>query len=225
MKRLSIKDIIKFRGKSAKDKKSFVTAFKAGKKEIDSEGGGDYWISCLSAISNSYKLNDIQPIVDKKDELEKKYEETEYERTKIMYKRNIDILYNYEDLDLKKWRPSKKMKILKKHKDDSILSIKGLPVQATPNHIFVFQKGGIGEIGGIWFIAKLNGYRKEELGMFADILHRYLKTHFSVDYQLNAKYCIAVDVFSNFDVNYSQLETGEIPIILNSTLDEIKGLM
>ena len=61
--------------------------------------------------------------------------------------------------------------------------------------------------------------------MFADILYRYLKTHFSEDYKLNAKYCIAVDVFSNFEVNYSQLEKGEIPIILNSTLDEIKDLM
>jgi hypothetical protein len=142
-----------------------------------------------------------------------------------MYKRNMGILYNYEDYDLKKWRPSKQIKLLKKNKDNSVLIIKGLEVYATPHHVFMFRKNNVEELGAIWFIAKLNGFRKDELGMFADILYRYLKTHFSKDYILNSKYCIAVDVFNKFEINYSQLEKEEIPLILNSTLDEIKKMI
>ncbi len=142
-----------------------------------------------------------------------------------MYKRNIGILYNYEDFDLKKWKPSKKIKFLKKHKNDSILTIKALQVQVIPHHVFTFQKNDVEEIGAIWFVAKLNGFKKEELGMFTDILYRYLKNHFSKDYILNSKYCIAVDVFNNFEVSYLQLEKGEVQLTLNSTLDEIKKLM
>lgn len=225
MKNLSIKSVIEFKGKSDRGKKNFATALKKDKAKVDTEGGGNYWVSCLSAIHNSFKLDDLQSIINRRGELEEKYGETEHKRTKTMYKRNIDILYNYEDFDLKKWKPSKKINFLKKHKDDSILNIKGLQIQATPNHVFTFQKNDVEEIGAIWFIAKLNGFRKDELGMFADILHRYLKTHFSKEYNLNSKYCIAVDVFNNFEINYSQLEKGEIPLILNSTLDEIKKLM
>ncbi len=109
-----------------------------------------------------------------------------------MYRRNIDILYNYEDFDLKKWRPSKTLGYLKKTKDHSVLTIKGLPVKATPHHVFSFTRNGIQEIGAIWFIAKLNGFKKVELGMFVEILYRYLKVHYSRKHDLNTKYCIAV---------------------------------
>lgn len=225
MEKLSIKRIIEFRSKSDKAKKSFATAIMVNKAKVETESGGDYWISCLSAINNSFKSNDVQSIIDKRNELEDKYKNTEYRRTKTMYRRNIDILSNYKDVDLKKWRPPKKTKFLKKHKEDSVLTIEGLQVLATPRHVFTFERNDIEEIGAIWFIAKLNGFKKDELGMFADILYRYLKTHFSKDYNVNAKYCIAVDVFTNAEVSYSQLEKGQISITLDSTLDAIKKLL
>jgi hypothetical protein len=225
MKKLSIKRIVEFRSKSDKAKKTFATALKTDKPNLDLEGGGDYWISCLSAISNSYKANDLQIIINKKDELEDKFKETVYARTKTMYRRNINLLSKFENFDSKKTRPSNKVKFLTKHKADSILTIKGLQVEATPHHVFTFKKNDIDQIGAIWFIAKLDGFEKNELGMFADILYRYLRSHFSKDYNLSSKYCIAVDVFNNLQVNYSQLEKGEIPIILDLTLDEIKKLM
>jgi|WetSurMetagenome_2_1015567.scaffolds.fasta_scaffold769838_1 hypothetical protein len=58
MRKLSIKDIIAFRGMSDVRKKTFALKLKTHKEKIDSEGGGDYWISCLSAISNGFKFND-----------------------------------------------------------------------------------------------------------------------------------------------------------------------
>jgi len=225
MRKLTSKEIVEFRSKSDRSKKSFVSALKIDKKSDKAESGGDYWISCLSAISSSFKQNNLNAIIDRKDELEEKHGEAEDKRTKTMYKRNIDILYNYEDFDFKKWRPTRKMEFLKKNKADSILTIKGLQVQAIPHHVFTYQKDEFEEVGAIWFIAKLNGFRKEELGIFADILYRYLNTHFSKDYNLNPKFCIAVDVFNNYEVNYSQIQRKEVSMLLNSTLDEIKKLM
>ena len=58
MKELSIKDIIDFRGKSDRSKKTFATNLKLETEKNETEGGGDYWVSCLSTISNSYKDND-----------------------------------------------------------------------------------------------------------------------------------------------------------------------
>jgi len=225
MKKLSIKKIIEFKAKSKRGKKNFASDLKIDKEKVKTDGGGDYWISCLSSISSSFQTNETQNIEDKIEELGGKHGEAEDKRIKDMYKRNIDILHNYKSFDFKKWKPSKKVAFLKKHKDDLTLTIKGLQVQIAPNHVFIFSKSDEKEIGAIWFIAKLKGFKKDELGMFTDILYRYLKTHYSKDYIINPKYCIAVDVFNNFEVNYSQLEKGEVSAILNPTLDEIKKLM
>jgi hypothetical protein len=225
MKALSIKSLIEFRGKTLKSKKSFATTIKTNRQEASGEGGGDYWISCLSAISRSFKLNDRQPILDRRAELEDRYENSTYERTKIMYKRNIDILYNYEDVELDQWRPAKQLTFLKRSRVDSVLTIKGLSVQVLPHYIFSFGRNEKKEIGAIWFVAKLGGLKKEELGMFADVLYRYLKSHFSKEYNLSEKYCIAVDVNKNYQLSYKQIEIDQVPLILNSTLDEVKSFM
>lgn len=148
MKKLSIKELIKFRNKSDRSKSTFARNLKFEKQEVNDEGGGDYWISCVSAISNSYKLNDLSFITDKRHELEGKHDETDHKRTKTMYKRNIDILYNFESMDFKKWRPSK-LTFAKKHKEDEILSINGLEVKAMPNHVFSFRRQDKNEIGAI----------------------------------------------------------------------------
>ncbi len=223
MKKLSIKDVIEFRNKSNQSKKSFVRNMKLDKK-ANQNSGGDYWISSLSAISNSFKSNDLQLIANKKFELEEKYKKAEYFRTKDMYKRNMDILRSYENYNFEKWKPSQEITFLKKYKENSIISVRGLEVKVTPNHVFSFKRNGVNEIGAIWFIAKLNGLRIDELGMFTDILHRYLKTHFK-NYQLNPMYCIAVDINSNYDVNYSELEKAEVPSILTSIIEEINMML
>jgi len=225
MKNLSIKDIIRFRGKSDVSKKYFASNIKIDIEKNSVGDGGNYWITSLSAISNSYKLNDLQFIHEKKYELEAKLENTEYKRTKTMYERNIAILYKYEDYDFRKLQPSGEIKFIKKHNIDSILTIKGLQIKATPTHVITFQNNDIKEVGAIWFIAQLDGYRQDELGMFTDILFRYLEKNYSKKYNINTQYCIAVDVINNFDVSYLKLQNGEIPSILDKTLDELTKLM
>jgi hypothetical protein len=59
--------------KQNRAKKNFVNSLKAKEVKGDTEGGGDYWVICLSAISNGCKLNKLQPIIDKRVELEEKY--------------------------------------------------------------------------------------------------------------------------------------------------------
>jgi len=224
MKKLSIKTIIKFRNKPEKSKKNFVNAFKVEKPVVKTEGGGDYWIICLSAISNSFKSGDLQNILDKKDEVAEKFREEAKTLTKNMYQRNMTILNNYKDYEIKKWRP-KEIELVSKNKDHSVLTLKGLEIQVTPQHVFKMKKNDTEEIGAIWFIAKLGGFKKDELGMFADILYRYLRTHHAKTYSINPKYCIAVDVFNKIDISYLHLEEGRVASVLNATLDEIKKLI
>ena len=76
-------------------------------------------------------------------------------------------------------------------------------------------------MGAICFIAKQSRFHKEELEMLADILFKYLKTHYSNHYDLNPKYCIAVDVFKNITLTSAELESGKIRL----TLNEIKELI
>ncbi len=225
MKKLSIKDIIDFRGKSDRSKKTFVTNLKLEieKKEIDS--GGDYWVSCLSTISNSYKNNDSALINDKIYELENKFEVHENKNIKTMYERNISILYGFENFDFKLWKPKEEITFLKKHKSDFLQNIKGLQIKAIPQHVFSYESENVNFVGAIWFIAKLGGYQKDEIGMFTDILFRYLKNTYSKKYDLSPIYCIAVDTVNNISVNYRELQEGKVPLLLDKTIDEIKKLI
>ncbi|TLX72613.1 hypothetical protein E9993_17405 [Labilibacter sediminis] len=224
MRKLSIKQLIEFSGKSDKSKKTFALNLQIDKQKQDSDGGGDYWVSCLSAISNSFKYNDNSIILDKIHQLEEKFEETDYKRTKDMYERNISILYKFEDIDFRKWMPAEGFDIIKKHKSDFLLDISGLQVQALPHHVFTF-KNDDEEIGAIWFIAKLEGYNKYELAMFTDILYRYMNQTYSKNYKINSDFCIAVDVVNVINLSYTQIMEEKIPLRLDLTIDEIKKLM
>jgi len=224
MKKLTIKKIIEFRGKTDKAKKKFATDLKANKAEPKPKSGGDYWQIAVSAIAKAYKQKDLQIITDKIKEFEEKMPGVKHPATRIQYKANIELLNKYENFDFKKWTPNQKIRTEKNHK--TVLTTRDLLVESAPQHVYSFgKKDDQNEIGGIWFIAKKDGYKIEEMGMFADILSRYLKSQYGKDYTLNPRYCIAVDLVGNYNVNYSQLQSGEVSPLLNKTIDEIKKLM
>ncbi len=100
-----------------------------------------------------------------------------------------------------------------------------LLIESAPQHVYSIGKDDQNEIGGIWFIAKKDGYKIEEMDLFADIPSRYLKSQYGKDYTLNPRYCIAVDLVGNYNINYSQLQSGEVFPLLNNTIDEINKLM
>lgn len=221
MRDITIRDLIAYRRKFDAGKRKFANDLYLDFEKSDKDGGGNYWICCTSAIVNCFKSNNLQFIIDKINDLEYKYEKTENERTKIMYKRNLSILYNYEAFDFSDLKPIPRLTFLKKHKEDAILNVSGLQIRVTPDCVYSFISNSNNEIGAIWFIAKLDGYDEDELGMFADILFRYLNQIFSKSYTINPKYCIAVDIVKNNVVKFSSIQNQEIPAILDSTIAEI----
>jgi len=94
--------------------------------------------------------------------------------------------------------------------------------EAKPCHIYTFSEHNSEEIGAVWFIVKLKGFNKSELGMFTDIIYRFLDKHYSKDFYVNPKYCIAIDLFNGQEVNYTDIKNGEIPILIDSTIEELK---
>jgi len=223
MREISIKDLITYRRKLDAGKRKFVNDLNMNfeKKVNDDGGGGNYWICCTSAIVNCFKTNNLQFIIDKIDELKYKLEQSDIDKTKIMYRRNISILNNYEAFDFSDFKPISKLTFLKKHKNDSILNVNGLQIKITPDCVFSFVSNRNNEIGAIWFIAKLDGYNVDELGMFTDILFRYLNQVYSKTHTIDPKYCIAVDIMKNNFVNFSSIQNLEVPAILDSTIAEI----
>ncbi len=222
MKKLTIKKLIEFKGKGDRAKKNFAAAIKLNKPETKSESGGDYWISAVSAIARACKEKDQQIITEKIKEVGDKMEASKVPQTKARLKDNIDLLSKYQNFDFKKWAPAGKLQLLKSHK--AVLTIKDLLVETSPNVVFSFGKENK-EVGAIWLIAKKQGFKKEEMGMFTDILARYLRNQHGKKHTPNPRYCLAVDVVNKYDINYTQLQNAEIPYLLNKTIDELKRLM
>ncbi|WP_159479931.1 hypothetical protein [Chryseobacterium sp. 18068] len=223
MEKISIKNIIDFRRKSQKSKITFVNNLNKPKKP--SESGGDYWISCLSAISNSFKYNSNINITEKIDELEFGIDATPHKITKTMYQRNIDILYNFEDYDFTILKPTSNLTFLKKPKSISILNIHGLPIQVLPNHVYSFEENGARFIGAIWFVAKLDGYKKDEIALFTEGIYKYLEVNHSDEYLIHPKHCIAIDVNTCKEVNYLDILNNKNLQSLESSVDLIKELI
>jgi hypothetical protein len=224
MKKITVKKLIEFRGKNDRTKITFVHNLKKDSIRLEDSSSGDYWISCLSSIRNAFKYNNVDVLDEKIDLLKDKIRVSEIKRIKNQFQRNIDIIINFKDYDLKHLKPDIDLTFLKQLKHQTIIDIKKFPVEAKPCHIFTFTRDGKEQIGGIWFIAQLNGFKKSELGMFVDILFRYLNKHYSKKYYVNSNYCFAVDLYNGQDVNYTEIKDGKIPILIESTLDDLKKI-
>lgn len=224
MKTLTVSKVVDFTRKSDRGKQGFVKNL-LHEDVKKSEGGGDYWVSCISSISNSYKNNNVEFINNKRFELEEKLEKTDFERTQNMYKANIAVLYKFENHNFRIEMPNKKLFFIKQHKCNQILTLKGLQLKTTPQLVYSFQNSDTEEIGAIWFVAKKDGYKKNELGMFTELLYKYLENNFSDDFILNPNFCFTVDVESTRSVSYTQLLNREVPWLLDKTISEIKKIM
>lgn len=226
MEKIRIKELVDFRRKSERSKITFVNNLKLNKKsENDSSSGGDYWISSLSAIENSFKYNNKEFLGEKIDALNEKISANKDKRIINQFQRNVDILSSFGDFDFQEIKPNAELTFLKKPNDRSIIDINGLPIQAKPAHVFTFSINKSQEIGAVWFIAQLGGFDKGELGMFVDILYRYLDKHFSKDFYVNTSYCIAVDANKAQYVSYKDIEEGRIPKLLDQTINDLKKIL
>lgn len=222
MKKISVNNIILFRKKSEQSQKTFLQKL-TRKSEIKTEGGGNYWVRSLSAMSKALKSNSTTPIKEKITEILELFNTKLSNQTKDMHQRNLEILHNYEDFDFSKWIP-KNYQILSKTNHKSIIYIDTIPVQILPNQIYSYLNDGIESLGAIWFVAKLVQYTKEELGLFSEALYIYLTNNSDNKFNISPEYCLVVDVLYKKEVNYKMLLDGEITSILNSTLEEINKI-
>ncbi|RZL41503.1 MAG: hypothetical protein EOP00_24730 [Pedobacter sp.] len=227
MKKLSVKNVIEFRNRSAKSKLGFLNNLlnDREKKEADESGGGDYWISCLSAIKNVFQTNDKALLDEKIDQLIDKIEDTDFKITKDRWQANIDILHMFQEFDYDNLKPKFELTYLKKPDSISVLKIKDIPVEAKPQFVFSFKNKGMEEIGAVWFVIKKGGYKESELGIFSDMIYRYLIYNHSQNFSLNLDFCIAVDVYNSRFVTYNSLVNGDIAFLLDSTIDEINYVL
>ena len=224
MDKIRIKDLIEFRNKKDGPRKTFVNNLKKEKENKKDGSGGDYWVTSLSAISNAFKHNDSAFLQEKVDDLQERMSVATHKNTKDQYQKNIDILVGFKDYDMNQIRPDADLKFHKKPTDKSLINIKGIPVQAWPHHVFSFSVNNSEEIGAVWFVTKLKGFDKSELGMFADIIYRYLNLHHSKEFYVNPEYCIAVNVGNGQEVIYQNILNGDIPVLIDRTIDELKGM-
>ena len=99
-----------------------------------------------------------------------------------------------------------------------------MPIYLNPNLIFSFDKNGKKELGALFLVPQKDGYKKSELGVFCDILYKFLIKNYAQDFQISPEYCIAIDTFDAQKVSYRELLNGEVPFLLESILLDIKNL-
>lgn len=210
-----------FRDKSEKSRRTLLTNLSKG-TEVSLDGGGDYWVRSLSALSNAVKEKSTEPIRNKIVDITNDFKPGMVKQTKDMYERNLNILHNYEDFDSSNWLPAN-TKTVSRSSKKAIIEISGVPVQITPSQVYSFEVGEDKYVGAIWFLAKLEGFKKPELGIFAEALHIYLSANFANGYHVSAQNCLIVDVLNKEEVNYQMIVDKEIPSLLFETLESIKN--
>ncbi|MCH2490859.1 MAG: hypothetical protein MK211_11985 [Flavobacteriales bacterium] len=225
MKNVPIKKLIEFRRYSERRKATFVYNLKKPKEKKERSDGGNYWVRSISALSTAFKNDDITILKERLDLLKDDYEATDRKQTKVMYQRNIDILYNFEDYDFSEIRPANNLTFLSKPTDKSIVKINGIPLQVLPNHVFTYGDGDKPSIGGIWFVVWLDGFKIGDLGIYSEAIFRYLSKHYSKEYTINPRDCLVVDALGGKNVDYEQVVNGEIPSLLGLTTDSLRKLI
>jgi len=229
MQKISIKELVAFTRKpNDRAKKNFAYKLKSRtakeKKEDDESGGGDYWITSTSCINNVFKHNNKDLYDGKIEELAEKVTAAELNQVKSMFQRNIDILNNFKDFHIEDIRPSKILKFETVQRAHTIVYIDDFPLYISPSVLFCHERRGKKELGAIWLVAQVGGFKKNELGMFCEMLYEFLIKHYSEDYQISEDLCIAIDTFSAQKISYKELKNSNASSLVKKTLKEIKNL-
>lgn len=229
MEKIKIKELIEFKRKSSeKSQKNFAHNLKNRKvienKKEDKKPGGDYWVQSSSCIQNVFKYNDTKFYDEKITDVLNQINASEVEKTKNRFAKNIKILINFKDFDLLDLRPATKINFETINKESTVIDLHGLPLYINPNLIFSFEKNDKKNIGALYLVAQIDGFKKSELGVFCEVLYNYLVKNYAQEFQIIPEYCLAVDTFDAQKVSYQDLLNGEIPFLLESIIQDIKGL-
>ena len=226
MKEISVKDLIDFRRKSDRSKETFIQKlnYSAG-GEIEPASGGDYWVRSLTALSRAFKEGDNSIIVERIKNILEDYQPNMSDKTKTMYDRNLQILYNYEDFDFGELKPTNEIVILEKLRKKGVLSMQGLPVKVLLHQLYSFEnEEGNDSLGCVLFLAKLQPYQPTELGIFAEAVFNFLNANYAEKFTISPEDIRILDVMTGTKISYQNVLDGAVPSLLSSTLDEIVKL-
>ncbi|MPT34851.1 MAG: hypothetical protein E2604_07140 [Flavobacterium sp.] len=226
MQKITIKELVNFRRRSDKNKKNFAYKLKhrEAKEKTNVEGGGHYWITSNSCIANVYKTDNKELYDSKIDNLHSRFNNTEIKQSKSMYQQNIDILSSFKDFDFNELKPNSKLKFESVPTNSKVLTVYDFPLFVNPNLVFSYDINGKNELGALWLVPQINGFKKAELGMFCEILYRFLIKNYSDNFQISQEYCIVIDTLNAQKVTYTDLIKDNIPFLIDQTLNEIKEL-
>jgi hypothetical protein len=184
-----------------------------------SKGGGDYWISCKSAVNEAFVKNDISIISKKIEELEDRIKATPYLITKTMFQRNVEILNGFETNEFSRWCLDSEIHFLYKPAKLSTFEVSNIPILVRPSQVFTYVINNNKFIGAIWFVAKIGGYSHNELATFVDSMYRYLILHYSQDYEIDFKFCVVMDLTTKTEVSYKEISNGKFDSFLDRSLN------
>lgn len=230
MEKIALKELIEFQRRTDARKKAFVDDLRTRtppvKEDKDDESavGGDYWAISTNCICNVAKLNDYKLYDAKIEEFLPKLAAHDNRLVKLMYQRNIDILNNYKDFNIYDIRPYEILKLESVQNANKIIYISDFPLYINPSVVFSYERNGKREIGAFWLVPKVGGYKRNELGLFCEMLHRFLTKLFADKYQISDDFCFAVDTVTTQKVGYRELINGDVPFSADKTLSEIKKL-
>lgn len=223
MEKVSVSKLIDFRRITKEGpKQTFIRNLRKGKVQDPDKNdiGGDYWITSSSAVAATFWYNDKKYLEDKIQDLSYKIELTEFQRTKNQFQKNIDLLVIMQDFDFQSILPNAELKKLSVKKN--IITIANVPIQVRPQRVFTYEDKGFTNIGGVWFVAKKEGYTDGELGMFSTALFKYLTIRYGDQYAIDPNFCIAVDISRAKDLSYTEILKSGTSEILQNTINELE---
>ena len=92
---------------------------------------------------------------------------------------------------------------------------------ASKHHVFIFGKDEHVKVGAIWFVAWLERFSKEDLGIYAEAQFNYLSNVYAKQYVVDPRYCMTVDILTMETVSYDEILQGEIKSRLQSSVDSL----
>jgi len=225
MDKISIANVVDFRNRSDASRITMMNNLKKTKDPKEKKEGGNYWVSCLSAIKSALKKDSHLPISEKLKKLEDTLETEENKNNKVRWQRNLDILHRFEDYDFSQLQPKNEFKVLKSLDEKTPLTIQGIPIKIIPDYVMSFEEDGIKKIGSVIFVGKIRQFKHEDLAVFTDALYRYISLNKAEDFQVSKEFCIVVDFMNLNIIKYSDLDRGELASKLDATLKDMKKLV
>jgi hypothetical protein len=219
-RKVPVMELVRFKRLSERSQATYANNLKIPKKpKLNSDSGGNYWVRSVSCLSNAFKENNNKLIQNKIEEIVNVYNSAKLERTRVMQKRNLEILHNYIDFDFASWWPAEDIRILSN--PQLTLNIKGVPIQIIPSCVFSYEINSEQKVGGLWFVCWLDGFKPDDLGVFSESLFKYLSILFEKQYKIEPKDCHIVDISTMYRTTYQELLDGKIDPKLEETINTL----